>query len=59
MAISAAFNLEIQQYDAVNAFINADVDEEIYCYCPEGFKEPGMTWKLRKALYGLKQSPLL
>ena len=59
MALASAFNLEIQQYDAVNAFVNAKVDEEIYCYCPEGFRRPGSVWKLKKALYGLKQSPLL
>jgi Reverse transcriptase (RNA-dependent DNA polymerase) len=49
MAILAAFDLEIRQYDAVNAFINADMNEEIYCLCPEGYKEAGMTWRLRKA----------
>jgi hypothetical protein len=59
MAISAAFDLEIQQYDAVNAFINTDMNEEIYCYCSKGFKVPGITWKLCKALYRLKQSSLL
>lgn len=59
MAISAAFDLEIRQYDAVNAFVNSDLDEEIHCYCPDGFSIPGMVWRLRKALYGLKRSPLL
>jgi len=37
MAIAAAFDLEIQQYDAVNAFTNAKLSKPIYCYCPEGF----------------------
>ena len=37
IAIAAVFNLEIQQYDAVNAFINAKLNKLIYCYCPEGF----------------------
>jgi hypothetical protein len=37
MAIAAAFNLEIRQYDAVNAFINAKFNKLVYCYCPEGF----------------------
>jgi hypothetical protein len=31
MAISATFDLEAHQFDAVNAFINSDLDEEIYC----------------------------
>jgi hypothetical protein len=37
MAIAAAFNLEIRQYDAVNAFTNAKLSKLVYCYCPEGF----------------------
>ena len=59
MALSAAFDLEIRHYDALNAFINADINEEVYCSCPEGFNQPGQIWRLLKALYGLKQSPLL
>ena len=59
MAISAAFDLDIYQYDAVSAFINSPIDEEIFCECPEGFDKPGYCWKLRKALYGLKQAPIL
>jgi len=37
MAIAAAFNLEIQQYNAVNAFINAKLSKPVYCYYLEGF----------------------
>ena len=37
MAIAAAFDLEIRQYDAVSAFINVKLNKLIYCYCPEGF----------------------
>ncbi len=58
-AIAAAFDLEIWQYDAVNAFINSLLNDEIYCYCPEGFEKFGCCWKLLRALYGLKRSPLL
>jgi Reverse transcriptase (RNA-dependent DNA polymerase) len=59
MAIAAAFNLEIQQYDAVNAFVNSKLNEDIYCYSPEGFERQGSCWHLLRAFYGLKQSPLL
>ena len=59
MAIAAAFNLEIFQYDAVNAFLNSKLNEEIFCQCPEGFERHGKCWTLIRALYGLKQSPLL
>ena len=37
IAMAAAFNLKIQQYNAVNAFINTKLNKLIYCYCPEGF----------------------
>jgi Reverse transcriptase (RNA-dependent DNA polymerase) len=59
MAISAAFDLEASQFDAVSAFVNSDLDEEIYCQPPEGYQRPDSTWLLLRALYGLKQSPLL
>ena len=38
MVITDIFDLECLQYDAVNAFVNAKIDEEIYCYYPEGFE---------------------
>ena len=59
MAIAAAFDLEIRQYDAVNAFTNAKLNKPVYCYCPEGFDQDGHVLKLLMALYGLKISPLL
>ena len=37
MAIAAAFDLEIRQYDAVNAFTNAKLSKLVYYYCLEGF----------------------
>ena len=37
IAIAAVFNLEIQQYNAVNVFINAKLNKLIYCYCLKGF----------------------
>jgi hypothetical protein len=59
MALVAAFNLEVIQLDAINAFVNAQLDEEIYIACPDGFKTPGYCYKLRRALYGLRKSPKL
>jgi Reverse transcriptase (RNA-dependent DNA polymerase) len=37
MAISAAFDLEASQFDAINAFVNSDLNEEIYYQPPEGY----------------------
>jgi hypothetical protein len=61
MALVAAFDLDVIQLDAVNAFINADLDEDVYISCPDGYKEGGkeICLKLRKALYGLRKSPKL
>jgi hypothetical protein len=59
MAIAARFDLEAVQMDAVNAFINGLLDEEVYTYLPDGFKIPGKLLHLKRALYGLRRSPLL
>jgi hypothetical protein len=58
MAIIAAFGLEMRQYDVVNAFINAHLQETVYTYHPDGFYNNGLI-KLRRALYGLRQAPAL
>ena len=60
LAIAALRNLEIHQIDVKTAFLNGDLDEEIYMEQPEGFVAPGQekkVCKLVKSLYGLKQAP--
>ena len=59
MALVAAFDLETRQYDAVNAFANAQLPEPVYYECLEGYGQPGKIWRVIKALYGLRTSPLL
>jgi len=59
MAIAAYFNLDIYQFDAINAFCNALIDELIYVRYPDGFQVPGSCLKLLKALYGMPRSALL
>jgi Reverse transcriptase (RNA-dependent DNA polymerase) len=59
MAIAAAFNLEIRQYNAVNGFTNAKLSKPVYCYCLERFNQDGHILELLIALYGLKILPLL
>ena len=41
IAIAAIHNLEIHQMDVKTAFLNGDLDEEIYKEQPEGFIVPG------------------
>ena len=57
IAIAAIHNLEIHQMDVKTAFLNDDLDEEIYMEQPEGFIVPSQEKKvclLVKSLYGLK-----
>ena len=60
IAIAAVYRLEIHQMDIKTAFLNGDLEEEIYLEPPEGFIVPGQEKKvcwLIKSLYGLKQAP--
>ena len=59
MAITAADDLEIVQFDIKTAFLNGDILELLYMEQPEGFVDkdhPDYVCLLRKALYGLKHA---
>lgn len=46
--------------DVKSAFLNGELQEEVYVEQPQGFVVEGMEHKvymLNKALYGLKQAP--
>ena len=58
--MAAARDLEIHHMDVKCAFLNGDLEEEIYMEQPEGFVKEGeehLVCKLKKSLYGLKPSP--
>jgi hypothetical protein len=59
IAIAARFDLELIQYDAVNAFVHATLDEKVCMKMPRGYTKPGTILKLNRALYGLRRSPIL
>ena len=53
-------NFKVYQMDVKLAFINGDLEEEVYIEKPEGFQltdNPDNVYILKKALYGLKQVP--
>jgi hypothetical protein len=60
LALGAALDLEIHQMDVQTAFLNGELEEDIYMSQPHGFEEKDfehLVCKLKKSLYGLKQSP--
>ena len=60
VAIATLHNLQIHQMDVKIAFLNGELDEEIYMEQPEEFIILGQekkVCKLVKSLYGLKQAP--
>lgn len=59
IAISAFYGWKRIQLDVKTAFLNADLQEEIYVEQPQGFTVSGrehFVYRLYKALYGLKQA---
>lgn len=59
LAIVAMLDLGLHQMDVKTAFLNGDLNEEIFMEQREGFVDPEhaeYVCKLLKALYGLKQA---
>ncbi|KAL0462043.1 UNVERIFIED_CONTAM: Retrovirus-related Pol polyprotein from transposon TNT 1-94 [Sesamum latifolium] len=60
LAIFAQLELQVYQLDVKSAFLNGEIEEEVYVEQPEGFIIKGKEEKvcrLNKDLYGLKQPP--
>lgn len=57
LALAAKYNLELDQMDVATAYLNGELEEEIYMIPPDGVKIlPGHCWRLKRSLYGLKQA---
>ncbi|KAK1650761.1 hypothetical protein QYE76_068566 [Lolium multiflorum] len=59
LAIAAFFDYEIWQMDVKMAFLNGDIEEELYMVQPKGFIDPknaDKVCKLQRSIYGLKQA---
>lgn len=57
-ALAAKLGLKIDHWDVDSAFLNGNLQEEVYLEQPEGFIKKGQEKKvylLKKAIYGLKQ----
>ena len=58
LAIAASKQWEVHHMDVKCAFLNGDLNEEIYMQQSEGFvSNPSLVCRLKKSLYGLKQDP--
>lgn len=58
LKIASLYNWDLNQMDVHNAFLQGNLDEEIYMTIPEGLGnyDKNMVCRLKKSLYGLKQS---
>ena len=60
LGIVALHDFELEQMDVKTAFLNGELEEDMYMQQPEGFTVLGKedcVCLLKKSLYGLKQSP--
>jgi len=60
LAMTAANGWELHQMDVKTAFLNGDLDEEVYMEQPDGYVDPtypDKVCRLLQELYGLKQAP--
>eukprot|EP00253_Pinus_taeda_P005359 PITA_05359 len=60
LSLSSFQKFKVFQMDVKSAFLNADLEEEVYIEQRDGFilgNDPNLVCRLKKALYGLKQAP--
>lgn len=60
LALAGSNGWKVHHLDVKSAFLNGNLEEEVYVAQPEGYQKKGETqkvYKLSKALYGLKQAP--
>lgn len=57
LALAAANKMKLKQFDIKTAFLNGNLEEDVYMKQPIGYSDgSGRVCKLSKSLYGLKQA---
>ena len=57
LALAAKYDLELDAMDITTAYLNGELEEDLYLLPPKGVKiSDGYCWKLKRSLYGLKQA---
>lgn len=57
LSVAAENGMQMTQFDVKTAFLNGDLEEEVFMHQPVGFDDnSGRVCKLHKSLYGLKQA---
>jgi hypothetical protein len=61
IGVAARFGLPVHQMDVKTAYLNGQLEEEIYMKVAPGskYEATGKVYKLVKSIYGLKQSPMI
>nr|GEU70482.1 hypothetical protein [Tanacetum cinerariifolium] len=60
LALTGSYGWWVHHLDVKSAFLNVDLEEEVYVSQQEGYQKEGESnkvYKISKALYGLKQAP--
>ena len=61
LALAAKYDFVVHQMDVKTAFLNGEIDADIYMKQPQGYREVGershYVCKVLRSLYGLKQAP--
>lgn len=56
LSVAGMRKLHVKHYDIKTAFLNGNLEEEIFIKAPKGSGHEGQILKLKKSLYGLKQA---
>lgn len=56
LALAAEHGLQLRKWDAVAAFLNGELEEELFMEQPPGYEKDDRVCLLQRAIYGLKQA---